>query len=125
MAKMYLLGSDVETNKDRERPRLCGIANETFVAYSQAMGYLVRPVDGTMYCFPVKEKMLAMFDENDEPILDMDGQQAYQGTGDYCMEVDTDTTTEIGKYYDYIPTVHISRLKSRETMETAGWFTNE
>lgn len=120
MAKMYLRGSDVETEATRQRARLQGINNETYVYYCNQLGNEHYPNCQTMYCFALKEKMEAVFDENNEPVLDVDGLQIYQGLGEFCLEVDTEQVE-----HSSLPSVHINRLVSRETMITDGWFEDE
>jgi hypothetical protein len=119
MALVYLKGEDVETTVSRQRARLCGILNETYVYHCQLLGYTSQAQD-TKYCFPLKEKMEAVLDENEEPVLDECGQQAYQGLGEFCSEIDTEQDE-----YSSLPTIHVNRLVSRATMEADGWFANE
>jgi hypothetical protein len=120
MAKVYLRGSDVESTQTRQRARLCGIANETYVQHCQESGYTVVPKDGTMYNFTVKQQMSAVLDENGDPVLDEHDMPTYAGTGEFCLEVDT-TQAE----YSSLPIVHVNRLVDRATMETEGWFYEE
>lgn len=120
MAKMYLLGTDIETTQARQRARLQGINNETYVYYCNSLGNDHYPNCSTMYCFQLKEKMEAVLDENNDPVLDERGLQAYSGTGEFCLEID-DTQDE----YTSLPSIHVNRLVSRATMEADGWFENE
>ena len=120
MAKLYLLGSSVEPNEARERARLQGINNETYVYYCNTLGNPHYPSCETMYCFQLKEKMEVADDGEGNPVLDEDGNNTYIGTGDFCLEIDTEQPE-----YACMPSVHVSRLVSRSTMESIGWFANE
>jgi hypothetical protein len=52
--------------------------------------------------------------------LDEMGKTVYVGTGDDCLEIDTEQAE-----YSSLPTVHANRLVDRATMELNGWFANE
>ena len=120
MAKMYLKGSDVEPDIERQRARLCGISNETYVFFCQTRGRISEPKDTTEYCFPIKEKMSPVVNELGEPVLNNMGQQSFINTGDFCSEVDTEQAE-----YACLPAIHVNRLVDRETIELDGWFINE
>ena len=64
--------------------------------------------------------MSAVLDENGDPVLDERDMPTYTGTGEFCLEIDTEQAE-----YDSLPTIHANRLVSRATMETDGWFANE
>jgi hypothetical protein len=120
MSLVYLKGSDVEIDIERQRARLLSIDHETYVYHCNQLGNVYYPNCNTKYCFELKEKMEAALDENDEPILDGLGQPMYNGLGEFCLEIDTEQDE-----YDSLPSVHVNRLISREAMESDGWFVNE
>lgn len=125
LAKVYLKGSDVENDSARQRARLLGICHETYVYNCATKGNTYNLNNATKYCFPIKEKMEEILDGDGNPVLDELGNKTYQGTGEYALEMDNDSETALGEYYDSLYSTHVSRVKTRTAMETAGWFVNE
>ena len=125
MAKVYLKGSDVETDSARQRARLLGICHETYVYNCATKGNTYNLNNITKYCFPLKEKMEEILDKAGNPVLDERGNKTYTGTGEYALEMDSDSKTETGAYYSSLYSTHATKLVNRADMEDDGWFINE
>lgn len=88
----YLKGSSVETDVTRQRARLQGINNETYVYHCNELGNPHYPQCQTMYEYELISHPITFED---------------------ALKIEETT---------YLPSIHLSRLVSNEQMELDGWF---
>ena len=115
MAKMYLLGSDVETNADDRLPRLLGIAHEIYEKHCiKTLNNKAFNERVTKSTTPVKQLMSPKLDKGIQA-EDGQGRPIYNASGEYYIEIDT-TQAE----YFHIPTIHANKLSDKAKVESKG-----
>lgn len=111
MAIKYLIASDIETDVDRYKARLLGIANEMYIAWTEAMGTdWIQEKYGTYYANKLIQKKV------DSGLNDEFGNPIWTYSNEYALEVDD--TSDI---YPYMIAIHQAQLVESSILISNGW----
>ena len=111
MAIKYLRGSDIETDVNRYKPRLLGIANEMYIAWTESEGTdWIQGTYGTYYANELIQKKV------DSGLIDDEGNTVWTFSNEYALIVDDQTPI-----YDFMIQIHIDKLVDESVLISDGW----